>query len=139
MTTRLALAAIGFLAGSLAAALPAGAGVVVLDNHSGGKIEFTIGRTDGQSSRNSLDSGDLAPIAASDPVDIVFDSGSQPTRYSLQVNRIYCFVRRGKKLDLSELALPTAGQRGGRRGQARPGSHAVVGIALHGSRDDPGR
>jgi hypothetical protein len=90
----------------LAGAAPAGAAVVILDNHAAEKAEFTIRRPDGKETRYSVIPGALVPIAVTSSVHIVFDADGQSHRYLLRPNSIYCFTGRDKQLALSELAMP---------------------------------
>jgi len=97
---------LGLLTGSLVGGEPAGAAVVIVENQTAEKVEFTIRRPDGRESQHALLPGELTPIAVTSPVKIVFDSDGRLRRYALQINNIYCFVRRDERLDLSTLAFP---------------------------------
>ena len=106
------LVLLGLLAGGLAGRTPAGAAVVVVENQTAGKVEFTIRQPNGRETRHALVPGELTPIAVTGPVGIVFDAQGPLRHYLLQANNIYCFVSRDEKLDLSELALPASGDIG---------------------------
>ena len=107
MNIRAVFIILGLLGGQVAA--PALAGVVILDNHTAGKVAFTIRQPGEKEKQQTLAAGDLTSISTSGPVEIAFDADGRQRRGVLRLNSIYYFVDREKKLDLIALALPTLG------------------------------
>ncbi len=112
----LVLGAIAFLAGLGTHASPAAAAVVVVDNHTAAKIEFTILRADSKE-KQSLAAGDLLPIPTTGPVGLAFSAGkSRP--YLLQPNCVYYFLNGDQGIDLKQMFLEAEGEKS--RAAAKP-------------------
>ena len=141
LRTCLVSADIALLAAILMHAAPAPGGVLVLDNHTTVKIDFTIRPTDGKESRHSVAAGDVVPVAVSGPVEIGYFDG-QPQHHLVKPNNVFYFLTGEKPLELIQLALPPMEGRtfgpGGRPARS-PRSAGGGGCRLYDPREDPGR
>ena len=87
----------------------AAAGVVVLANHTDGKVTFAVIQPDGRQVRRALDREEVVPVPADDAdnaVTVLFDDGGWPRRQTLRGNGIYDFRSDGNRLELVERPLP---------------------------------
>jgi len=82
------------------------AGVVVVQNWSAVKIEFTARGTDGQPVRYSVAPTDIAAIPAYGPVAITLGEGAEARTFPAAVNSIHYLGLRDGKPELVHLRLP---------------------------------
>ncbi|MGA2032181.1 MAG: M12 family metallo-peptidase [Thermoguttaceae bacterium] len=118
-------------------ACPAAAAVVILENRTSAKIDFTVQVDAGPPSRHGLTPGDLLPVAAAAPLSIVFDAQGRARRYILQANSIHYFLRRDEKLDLFELPLPPALRADANSRTAPPDAVLTVPVKILADDDEP--
>lgn len=86
------------------------AATVVLANHAGAKVHFTIVPPGGKPEARNIAAGDVLSLSAEGELGIAFESEGLPRRYLVPANSIQYFVRRDGRLDLTQLALPAVGQ-----------------------------
>ncbi len=81
------------------------AGVVVVCNRTASKVEFSMVRSDGKSRTYSLDRGDLVPVPVKAKSTISYQSKGATRRHVLDVNSVYFFLSRKRKLDLVKISF----------------------------------
>ncbi len=99
----------GLVVATAAFPLSAAAGVVVLANHTDGKVTFAVVQPDGRRVRRALDREEVVPLPADNVdnvVSVLFDDGGLPRRQTLRGNSIYDFRSDGNKVELAERPLP---------------------------------
>jgi hypothetical protein len=98
--------AIGFAVAVVFYSPPARAGVVVLSNHTDGKVACTLIHPDGRQTRHVLDRWEVVPVPVAATVDIVYRDGPQLRRRQLLADGIYDFNTDGDKLELVPPPIP---------------------------------
>ena len=85
--------------------MSAEAGIVVISNRTSAKVEFSIVRADGESRRYSLPPGDMVPVPVKAQAVAAFDVEGTARRHLLDVNSVYYFLARKRKLELAKVGF----------------------------------
>ena len=99
------------------------AGVVVLQNWTPVKIDYTLRQADGQESRQSIVPTDIASVPTTGPIMVTLGEGPAARSYPLKVNSIHYFGMRNGQPELIDRKLP--GVDGTAEAAAQPAGQAA--------------